>query len=153
MSRDGREEWFDRAGARTGRGDAEAGDVGLRFECTQCGHCCTGAEGYVNFTDEEAEAMAHELGVSFDEFLRLYTHDTPEGRSLTERPTEHGFDCVFLDRESSPGRALCRVYRCRPTQCRTWPFWASNLTSEHAWRRAAIECPGIDRGQQVIPPE
>lgn len=145
-------EWFDHKGARGGSRDAKDTDKGLRFECTLCGECCTGAEGFVNFTDEEAKAMAADVGVSLDEFLKTYTHDTRAGRSLTERKTEFGYDCVFLDREKIPGKAVCGVYKSRPMQCRTWPFWTSNLSSEHAWRAAGVGCPGIDRGKQVIHP-
>ena len=145
-------EWFDRTGPRGDARDAADSDQGLRFECTLCGGCCTGPEGFVNFTDAEARAMAEEIGVSHDEFLKTYTRDTPAGPSLTERQTEFGYDCVFLDRRSVPGKAVCGVYNTRPMQCRTWPFWVSNLSSEHAWRAAAAGCPGIDRGQRVIHP-
>ena len=31
---------------------------GLRFECTQCGDCCTGSPGYVWVNDEEISALA-----------------------------------------------------------------------------------------------
>lgn len=146
-------EWFDKDGPRGSFRDASQDDQGLRFDCTLCGNCCTGPEGYVNFTDEEGRAMAEDVGVSYDEFLRTYTHMTPAGRSLKERETSFGFDCIFLDREKIPGKAVCGVYKSRPIQCRTWPFWESNLKSEHAWRRAAVGCPGIDRGEKVIPPE
>ena len=31
---------------------------GLRFECSQCGDCCTGAEGYVWVNQAEIDAMS-----------------------------------------------------------------------------------------------
>ncbi|RMD61622.1 MAG: YkgJ family cysteine cluster protein, partial [Planctomycetota bacterium] len=43
---------------------AEWYSAGLRFECTQCGACCTGSPGYVAFTEEEARGMASRLGLS-----------------------------------------------------------------------------------------
>ena len=153
MSRTVHLEWFERRGPRAGSRDARPSDAGLRFSCTMCGACCSGAEGYVRFTNEEAVAMAERVGVTLDEFMDRYTHDTAAGRSLRERPTESGYDCVFLDRQTLPGKAVCSLYDARPAQCRTWPFWASNLSSEHAWRRAAIGCPGIDRGPRVTPVE
>ncbi|MEO1534989.1 MAG: YkgJ family cysteine cluster protein [Planctomycetota bacterium] len=153
MSRTVHLEWFDQRGPRTGHRDARERDEGLRFSCTQCGGCCTGPSGYVKFTDDEARAMATKLGMPMDEFMRTYTHETPMGRSLTERVTEFGYDCVFLDREAAPGKAVCSLYEARPAQCRTWPFWTSNLSSEHAWRRAAMECPGIDRGAKATHPD
>ncbi|HYE61850.1 MAG TPA: YkgJ family cysteine cluster protein [Phycisphaerales bacterium] len=120
---------------------------GLAFQCTLCGNCCTGAEGYVLFTDAEAAALARRLNITLPEFLELYTHDTIRGRSLKERETTHGFDCVFLDRDKIPGKAVCGVYEDRPAQCRTWPFWKSNLTSRWAWERAKRTCPGMDKGR------
>ena len=36
---------------------------GLRFECTQCGNCCSGGPGAVWFTSEEAGGMARALGL------------------------------------------------------------------------------------------
>ena len=93
--------------------------------------------------------MAGELGVGLREFMRNYTHITRGRRSLQERLTDHGYDCVFLDRETLPGKAICRVYRSRPQQCRTWPFWNENLESPRRWAEAGRICPGIDRGQPV----
>ncbi len=122
--------------------------TGLRFSCTLCGNCCSGPEGYVLVSDEEAAALARRLGVSVDEFLVTYTHATSAGRSLTERQSASGLDCVFLDRQKVPGRAVCGVYEDRPLQCRTWPFWPSVVKSRQSWERAKRVCPGIDHGQK-----
>ena len=35
---------------------------GLRFECSQCGDCCTGAPGYVWVNKEEIASLASEAG-------------------------------------------------------------------------------------------
>ncbi|MEM9166469.1 MAG: YkgJ family cysteine cluster protein [Planctomycetota bacterium] len=145
-------EWFDRPGPRAGHRDARPADRGLRFECTQCGACCTGAPGYVRFTDEEADAMAAKLGLDRAAFVERFTHDTPAGRSLRERKTRFGYDCVFLDRDAVPGKAVCGLYDARPMQCRTWPFWKSNLSGERAWQGASKGCPGIDRGERATDP-
>lgn len=95
--------------------------------------------------------MAARLGVGVAEFMERFTHHTPAGRSLREVPGGLGLDCILLDRDSEPGKALCRVYQDRPSQCRTWPFWTHNLSSERAWRQAARTCPGIDRGTHYTP--
>jgi Fe-S-cluster containining protein len=99
-------------------------------------------------SEGEANALAARLGMSVGDFLERYTHKTSQGRSLKERKTEFGYDCVFLDREKIPGKAVCGVYEDRPAQCRTWPFWKSNLTSRNAWERAKRTCPGMDKGKQ-----
>jgi Fe-S-cluster containining protein len=95
--------------------------------------------------------MAAELGLSEAEFLEQYTHETSLGRSLHERETAHGFDCVFLDRQQVPGKAVCGVYGSRPTQCRTWPFWPSIVRSRQAWERAGQTCPGLNQGPLFSP--
>jgi Fe-S-cluster containining protein len=120
---------------------------GLSFSCTMCGNCCTGPEGYVLVTEAEVQALATRFGMSVQDFLEQYTHKTRQGRSLKERKTEFGMDCIFLDRQKIPGKAVCGVYEDRPAQCRTWPFWKSNLTSRNAWERAKRTCPGMDKGK------
>jgi Fe-S-cluster containining protein len=124
---------------------------GLKFECTMCGNCCTGPPGAVWFDDAEAESMAGALGISLEVFHRRFTRRINGRQSLRERHTKHGFDCILLDRETQPGRALCRVYRARPTQCRTWPFWSENLEDEPAWQEAksVTPCPGMGTGTFV----
>jgi len=122
---------------------------GLRFECTGCGDCCTGPPGYVHFSDDEAQAMADVVGLTVEQFRKAYARKTAFGWSLRERKTEHGFDCVFLDRITQPGKALCKVYEQRPVQCRTYPWWPEILSSARAWETAARECEGIGRGDFV----
>jgi hypothetical protein len=124
-------------------------DQGLRFECTMCGACCTGPPGYVSFTREEAKAIAKRLDITLDRFLRDYTHLGPRGASLNEVETEHGFDCVFLDRDAIPGKAVCSIHEVRPKQCRTFPWWPEVLESKRAWERAARTCEGMNQGRLV----
>ena len=103
------------------------------------------------FTEDEGRALAADLGMAHDDFLRTHAR-TIDGRwSLNEHSTEHGFDCIFLDRTTQPGKALCRVYRSRPVQCRTWPFWDENLTSRRAWdnARRRTPCPGMGTGPLI----
>jgi uncharacterized protein len=138
-------DWFDSEDP-TGRG------VGLRFKCTCCGNCCTGPEGYVLYTPAEADAIAARLGLTPEAFVRDYTKDTILGRSLREKQTPHGLDCVFLDRDTIPGKAVCGIYEDRPAQCRTWPFWKSVIKTSHSWAVAARHCPGINTGP-LTPPQ
>lgn len=141
-------EWFGSADPAAGREEP-----GLSFSCTMCGNCCSGPEGYVLVSDAEAAALAKRLGMTVDGFLAGYTRMTSEGRSLTEKRSIAGLDCIFLDREKVPGKAVCGVYEDRPAQCRTWPFWSSNLSSRAAWERAKRVCPGMDRGRRYTPVE
>ena len=125
---------------------------GLQFQCTQCGNCCSGPPGAVWFDETEGRAMAAAAGVDEQTFYTAFARQERGGRwSLLEKQGPNGLDCVFLDRETAPGRALCRVYDARPTQCRTWPFWPENVRTEKTWSRAKrrTPCPGMDTGPLI----
>ena len=124
---------------------------GLRFACTQCGNCCTGPPGYVWITDDDIAQLAKHFGLDRERFLERYARKLRGRWSLREHKTKHGYDCIFLDRESEPGKAVCSLYEARPTQCRTWPFWPENLTTPKTWEKVKREtpCPGMDNGQFV----
>ena len=112
---------------------------GLRFTCTQCGDCCTGAPGFVWVNDAEIEAMAVRCGESVDRFRQMYVRTVGKRESLKE--LEDG-SCVFF----RPGLG-CTVYEQRPRQCRTWPFWDSNLETKQDWDRTCEICPGSGVGE------
>jgi Fe-S-cluster containining protein len=114
---------------------------GLRFQCTGCGDCCTGAPGYVWVNAEEIAALATEVAMSVDDFEKKYVRTIGVRKSLRE--LKKSYDCVFLD----PNTRKCQVYAARPRQCRTWPFWDSNLKSPEAWAHTCEVCPGSGTGQ------
>lgn len=114
---------------------------GLNFTCTQCGDCCTGAPGVVWVSEAEVVQIAELRGLTVEKTLQQHTR-VVEGRiSLTEH--ENG-DCTFFD----PKTRRCGVYAVC-AQCRTWPFWNSNLESREAWDTMCESCPGAGHGQFV----
>jgi uncharacterized protein len=114
---------------------------GLRFQCTQCGDCCTGAEGYVWVNDEEIRHLAAALGMDdLAAFEARYVRKVGVRKSLKEFANG---DCVFFDGQSRK----CTVYQQRPRQCRTWPFWDSNLRTPKAWKETCEVCPGSGQGK------
>jgi len=100
-------------------------------------------------TDEECDKIAKLKGLPVDEFRSRYTRRATEGTSLTEVETEFGYDCVFLDRETIPGKAVCGIYDARPLQCRTFPWWPGTIRTKKAWERLGRECEGVGRGNFV----
>lgn len=117
---------------------------GLRFTCSQCGDCCTGAPGFVWVTDDELAAIAKYLGRPAAEVRDLYSRSARGKRTLRER--DNG-DCVFLDAKRG-----CTIYPVRPPQCRTWPFWDSNVETPEEWQKTCEVCPGSGQGE-LIPVE
>ncbi len=116
---------------------------GLQFTCTQCGDCCTGPPGVVWVTDEEIQEIAAYLDKPVGE-IRLFHTRIVRGRvSLTEY--ENG-DCTFFD----PVKRHCKVYKSRPVQCRTWPFWNSHLESPKAWSESAAFARGPEMARSSV---
>jgi Fe-S-cluster containining protein len=112
---------------------------GLSFECTRCGACCTGAEGFVWLNAEEIERLAQRTGLDVDAFRKTYARRVGGGISLREKPNG---DCIFWSQDVG-----CTVYDDRPRQCRSWPFWNSNIETPEAWDATRRACPGSGQGQ------
>ena len=115
---------------------------GLHFACTQCGNCCGGAPGFVWVSDDEMRQMAEFLKIDITDFQTRYVRTAHRRRSLIEY--KNG-DCVFLVRDGKK-RASCSIHAVRPVQCRTWPFWKSNLDTADDWKLASRNCPGMNSG-------
>ena len=113
---------------------------GLRFQCTGCGDCCTGAPGFVWVNKEEIANLAAKVGLDEDEFESRYVREIGVRKSLVEF---NNGDCVFFDGKTRK----CKVYEARPRQCRTWPFWDSNVRTPEAWAQTCEVCPGSGTGR------
>jgi Fe-S-cluster containining protein len=117
---------------------------GLHFECLACGNCCSGPqEGFIWVTKKEIELIAKFLKISADQLRKKYLRRFAFRTTIIEHPDTK--DCIFLKEQD--GQKICTVYPVRPNQCRTWPFWPSNLSTQHAWNKAAQKCPGINKGR------
>ena len=126
-SKDGKDKRKSKSKKTKAKGKSPWYRDGLRFECTQCGACCSGEPGYVWVEEDEIEAMADDMGLEVDAFERKFVRQVGEAKSLIEYPDG---DCILLD----PRTRKCTVYKARPIQCRTWPFWDSNLENKKAWK-------------------
>ena len=149
---------------RNGSGPWYAG--GLTFTCSQCGNCCTGGPGFVWISRQEIVRLAEFLRLTPPQVVERYCRRVDGKFSLKESRNSRGeYDCVFLKEEKveRPARGSggndaavtltrrgCTIYPVRPLQCRTWPFWDSNLMSRAAWDRAAQRCHGMNHGRRVF---
>jgi Fe-S-cluster containining protein len=117
---------------------------GLHFGCAHCGRCCSGpGEGYIWVTRREIELIADYLRIPITRLRSDYLKRVGLRLSIVEDVATK--DCIFLTRID--GERKCRIYPVRPNQCRTWPFWPSNLTNTNVWNEAARRCAGVDRGR------
>lgn len=122
--------------------------VGLHFECQKCGRCCSGPQpGYIWVRKEEINLIADYLDIPVDELRKNYLKRVGFKTSIIEEPSNK--NCIFL--EEKAGGKRCSIYPVRPHQCRSWPFWPSNLKSADSWNRAAQKCPGINKGPLYSP--
>ncbi len=112
--------------------------TGLRFECTRCGRCCTGAPGYVWVTKKEIHKIARFLKMPVSQLERRFCRRIFWRTSLVERP---GGDCAFF----TP--AGCSIYPVRPAQCKSFPFWKDSLRTPGAWEAIKGRCPGVGKGR------
>lgn len=109
---------------------------GLRFQCLQCGGCCTGDPGTVYLGTQEAQHIANHLHTPLKRFLQRFAYPFRNAYSLKE---DSQGSCIFY-------KSGCVIYPVRPLQCRAFPFWVRNLRNQDRWEEVAGECPGIGRG-------
>ena len=93
--------------------------------------------------DEEVEAIAAATGKTPAEVRLFHTKLVGRRVSLTEHANG---DCTFFDGQSRK----CTIYTARPRQCRTWPFWNSNIETPEDWAEVREGgCPGAGQGAFV----
>jgi uncharacterized protein len=111
-------------------------DSGIRFECRHCGTCCTGDPGIIRISLQEIEFLSNFLKLSIPDLTRIYLRPLASGFSIAE---ESDGRCRFYDQG-------CRIYPARPLQCRSYPFWFSQMRSMLEWKKTLFQCPGIGNG-------
>jgi len=90
---------------------------------------------------EEIRGLAEQVGEEdLERFEKMYVRQVGIRKSLKEYSNG---DCVFFDNQTRK----CKVYSARPRQCRTWPFWDSNVRDEQVWRETCQVCPGSGKGK------
>ena len=99
------------------------------FHCTGCGKCCTWP-GVVWLTEEDIIDLSAHFSLSPKAFVENYTKKIGD-RYILLQESETDNACIFLKNEKE-----CSVYKSRPKQCRTFPWWKPNLQSETAWKKS-----------------
>jgi len=110
-------------------------DKGLFFKCIQCGKCCTGFPGFIWILKDEIKTISSFLHIKESKFFKKYTKIICNKISLKE--ILPSYDCIFLKNKK------CSIYKVRPLQCKTSPFWPQNMISKKAWEdNIEKHCPG-----------
>jgi len=112
-------------------------EKGFYYTCIRCGECCC-RPGSVFFTAEEMKKAAAMLGTTVKSFKHKYVTDKLV--DVFELYTESS--CPFYIEEEG-----CSIYEARPLQCKTYPFWKNNFTSQEALEKLHDECPGTGEGE------
>lgn len=123
-------------------------EEGLRFECRQSGKCCAayGSEGYVILTESDLVRMEKHLDLPREAFATVGEFEDTRGNQekvITKNwyLTGSKKQCKYLRGHQ------CGVYEARPTQCRTFPFWAENFGAK-TWKKQITNlCKGIGKGR------
>jgi Fe-S-cluster containining protein len=116
-------------------------ESGVRFECQGSGQCCVsrGEYGFVYMNLDDRRRMAKTLKMSTSAFTKKYCKKTDGVWHLVDGPTA---DCLFLKDGNR-----CAVYKGRPEQCRTWPFWPEVMNAKTWKKEVASYCPGVGKGR------
>jgi Fe-S-cluster containining protein len=112
---------------------------GLRFSCTRCSECCRIDPGFVFLRKKDTENLVSALKMKYTDFIAFYCRWVPglDGVDQLSLKEKANYDCIFW-------KNGCSVYKARPLQCSTFPFWPSILSSAGSWE--AVGCSGMGKG-------
>jgi len=116
---------------------------GIKFQCQGSANCCVsrGSYGFVFLSKKDLLKLAKCFKVSLIDFKKNYCHITNGFVHLKE--IRSNGECIFLKNKK------CSIYKYRPTQCRTWPFWPENMNVKK-WNTDVVNfCPGIGKGKLI----
>ena len=115
---------------------------GLHFECQKCSACCRYEPGYVFLSIVDLIKLTDFFNTSREEIIKKYCRIIDTGYSKRISLIEkNNFDCVFW---SGGG---CDIYKIRPFQCQSYPFWENHLRSREDWDGLKSTCPGVGKGR------
>lgn len=118
---------------------------GLQFECQQCSHCCCDEPGFVYLSRDDFERLLNLTKLSKEDFIERYCRFVPfyDGSEVLCLKEKENYDCIFQQKPQGG----CLVYKARPIQCSTYPFWSFIIKNKEAWESESRECPGINKGK------
>lgn len=89
-------------------------------KCEICGgKCCIGESGYIWVNQDEIKKISEKLKLDLEVFKQEFLIKIKGRYSIKEIPYNDGFACVFFNTDTKK----CKIYDCRPNQCKSFPFW------------------------------
>ena len=136
----------------------------LRFECVNCGTCCTDGNTLVNTTYSDILRIKDGLNLSQDEIIEIlgfYIFDkkpttkeidrmvvppieTEEGLAFAGLKKRSNGQCYFYNNK----KKRCSIYQFRPNFCRTFPFSFKLLIDKGSSNENAIKIFYTEKGLQ-----
>jgi uncharacterized protein len=109
------------------------------FKCQRCSICCRIDPGTIFLTKEDSIRISKFLDLELEVFFKTYCYNIIKGSkrlvSIKEKPN---YDCIFWENG-------CTIYKARPIQCRTYPYWPSVVKSRYSWDEESKRCCGINK--------
>ena len=99
-------------------------------------HCRYFFDAGIRINGREIKVLAEFLKIPVSDLIRTHLQPIETGFSIAE---EADGTCRLYDHG-------CRIYPVRPLQCRTYPFWFSQMRSIRQWEKTLHQCPGIGNG-------
>lgn len=118
-------------------------EKGIRFECQGSSNCCIsrGNYGYVYLSSKDINRLSKYFKLNNKDFKKKFCDETNGFIHLKEKNRKS--ECQFLIKKK------CSIYKSRPTQCRTWPFWSENMNAKMWNNEISKFCPGIGKGEII----
>ena len=109
------------------------------FMCKNCSLCCRIDPGAVFLTEDDIKNMYTYLSLSKKQFLSQYCREIlRNGKIIFSLKEKSNYDCVFWNKN-------CLIYKVRPLQCKTYPFWPSIVKSKTTWKEESKKCKGMNK--------
>ena len=115
---------------------------GLNFSCKQCSCCCRHDPGFVYLSQDDLTNLCNATQLDEQTFIKKYCRVVPyyDGTEVLSLLEKSNYDCVFWNNG-------CTVYKGRPIQCSTYPFWTYIMQSRRQWDEESESCPGVNCGE------
>jgi len=136
----------------------------FRFQCVNCGNCCTDKNTIVNVTYKDILLIKNGLKLNIEESLEtlgFYVFENPPTHEQLKKmvvppiKTKGGLAFVGLLKNNSGGcvfydyeKKRCKIYKLRPMICRTFPFSFKIILDRRDKEMKEIEIYLTDKGHE-----